>query len=63
MDKGKLYAQIGKKDKIELNVTKEDAFAGSMFTGIFKRNADDQITGFSLDAGRVKNLHFIRKRP
>jgi hypothetical protein len=63
VDKGKLYAQIGKKDKIELSVTKEDAFAGSMFTGTFERNADGLIAGFSLDAGRVKNLQFVRKTP
>ena len=58
---GKLYAQIGKKDKIELNVMTKDTFAGAMFTGTFERNVDGHITGFSLDAGRVKNLKFVRK--
>jgi CubicO group peptidase (beta-lactamase class C family) len=61
VDQGKLYAQIGNKDKIELNVMEDDEFAGSMFTGTFKRNADGQVIGFSLDAGRVKNLKFVRK--
>ena len=61
VDQGKLYAQIGNEDKIELNVMEEDTFAGSMFTGTFERNADDHVIGFSLDAGRVKNLKFVRK--
>jgi hypothetical protein len=60
-DQSKLYARIGKRDKIELNVMKEDTFAGSVFTGIFERNAEGQVIGFSLDAGRVKNLKFVRK--
>jgi len=60
-DQGKLYLQIGKKDKIELSVMEKNAFAGSMFTGTFERNADGQVIGFSLDAGRVKNMKFARK--
>jgi CubicO group peptidase (beta-lactamase class C family) len=61
MDQDKLYALIGEKEKIELNVTAEDEFAGSMFRGIFERNTEGQVIGFSLDAGRVKNLKFVRK--
>jgi hypothetical protein len=61
IDQGKLYAQIGKKDKIELNVMKDDEFAGSMFQGTFERNTEGRVIGFSLDAGRVKNLKFVRK--
>jgi CubicO group peptidase (beta-lactamase class C family) len=62
LDQGKLYAQIGKKDRTELNVMEEDSFAGSMFTGQFERNMEGQIIGFSLDAGRVKNLKFMKKQ-
>jgi len=62
LDQGKLYAQIGKKDKFELNVTEKDVFAGSMFTGQFERNAEGRVAGFSLDAGRVKNLKFMKKQ-
>jgi CubicO group peptidase (beta-lactamase class C family) len=61
LDQGKLHVQIGNKDKIELNVMEEDVFAGSMFKGTFERNAEGQVIGFSLDAGRVKNLKFSRK--
>jgi len=61
LDQDKLYAQIGKKDKFELNVTEKDAFAGSRFTGQFERNAEGRVPGFILDAGRVKNLKFMKK--
>jgi len=61
LDQSKLYAQIGNKDRIELSITEEDAFAGSMFTGTFERNAEGYVVGFSLDAGRVKNLKFTKK--
>ena len=56
-----LSATVKKNPPILLEMTDRDKFAGSMYTLDFMRDARNNITGFSLDAGRVKNLVLIRK--
>jgi hypothetical protein len=38
-----------------------DTFSLSSIPVVFKRNAQGQVTGFTIDAGRVRNLLFVRK--
>ncbi|HUU30266.1 MAG TPA: serine hydrolase [archaeon] len=38
-----------------------DTFSLSSIPVVFKRNAQGQVAGFTIDAGRVRNLLFVRK--
>jgi hypothetical protein len=44
-----------------LEMTDKDAFSAPEFKLTFNRDAGTRISGFSLDAGRVKNLVFLKK--
>jgi hypothetical protein len=41
---------------------RKDAFSGPGMKGVIQRNKAGEISGFVLDAGRVKNLRFVRKK-
>lgn len=56
-----LSVTVKKNPPVPLEMTEKDKFAGPMFKLDFKRNAQNNIVGFNLDAGRVKNLEFIRR--
>lgn len=55
-----LMMKIGSNDPIKLNVTVSDQFTSELGQVTFERK-DDAVSGFSLDAGRVKNLKFNKK--
>jgi hypothetical protein len=38
-----------------------DVFTGEIGTARFTRDANQHISGFILDAGRIQNFHFSRK--
>jgi len=58
LEEGKLYAQVRKRPRIELEFTEKDTCSGGRFKCVFERTEGGKIIGFSLDAGRVKNLKF-----
>lgn len=57
----KLWLYIFNNPPIPLRPVDEDVFE-SQFRITFQRNANGKISGFRLDAGRVKNLLFVRAR-
>jgi hypothetical protein len=61
---GKLVAQHQRHSDIQLNPTKKDMFLGGQwfFRQVrFTRDSGNQITGFRLSGGRVRNLRFDKK--
>jgi hypothetical protein len=58
---GKLFVRVKRSPEMELELTDKDAFAGARYKGVFERDSSCAITGFVLDAGRVKNLRFVKK--
>jgi len=61
---GKLVAQHQRHSDVQLNPTKKDMFLGGQwfFRQVrFTRNSENQITGFRLSGGRVRNLRFDKK--
>jgi len=63
LDGGKLMVRVKKNPPSILEMTDKDAFSASEFKLTFIRNAGNQISGFTLDAGRVKNLAFQKREP
>lgn len=55
-----LMMKIGSNDPVKLNITTSDQFVSGLGQITFERKSN-VITGFSLDAGRVKNLKFKKK--
>ena len=61
---GKLVAQHQRHNDIQLESTKKDMFSGEQwfFRQVhFIRNNENQVTGFRLSGGRVRNLRFDKK--
>lgn len=61
---GKLTAQHQRHSDIQLNPTKKDMFLGEQwfFRQVrFTRDSGNQVTGFRLSGGRVRNLLFEKK--
>jgi CubicO group peptidase (beta-lactamase class C family) len=58
---GNLVVRVKRNPEMELDLTDKDSFAGARYKGVFERDASGTITGFILDAGRVKNLCFVKK--
>jgi hypothetical protein len=59
-DKGKLFVQIKYNSKRELIISDKDVIEG--FAKIaFSRDGNDKVSGFTMDAGRIKNIKFFRK--
>ncbi|UCC39725.1 MAG: serine hydrolase [Candidatus Aminicenantes bacterium] len=58
MEEDKLFAYVRKQPRIEIEITEKDKFSGAMFRATIERAEDGEVIGFSLDAGRVKNLKF-----
>jgi hypothetical protein len=57
-----LYCAIKSKQPVALQAKNKDSFIlGDLLEIKFDRNNQDEITGFSVDAGRVTNLKFKRK--
>ena len=44
----------------ELKITKIDEFNAGLARIKFQRDANEHLIGFSIDAGRVKDIHFQR---
>jgi len=61
LDGGKLMVRVKKNPPSILEMTDTDAFAASSFKLVFNRDPNRQISGFILDAGRVKNLAFQKE--
>jgi CubicO group peptidase (beta-lactamase class C family) len=61
---GKLVAQHQRHSDVPLNPTKKDMFLGRQwfFRQVrFTRNNENQVTGFRLSGGRVRNLRFDKQ--
>jgi CubicO group peptidase (beta-lactamase class C family) len=61
---GKLVAHHQRHNDIQLESTKKDMFSGEQwfFRQVrFIRNNENQVTGFKLSGGRVRNLRFDKK--
>jgi CubicO group peptidase (beta-lactamase class C family) len=58
---GKLTLKRLKHDPAVLHPATRDVFFGDFGTVRFTRDANQHISGFILDAGRVQNFHFTRK--
>ena len=64
MPNGKLVAQHQRHNDIQLESTKKDMFSGEQwfFRQVrFTRDNKNQVTGFKLSGGRVRNLRFEKK--
>jgi len=56
-----LSVTVRKNPAVQLEMTAEDTFVAAQFKITFKRDSQNRVIGFSLDAGRVKNLEFTRE--
>jgi hypothetical protein len=61
VEEGDLFGQVRKNPKNLLRWLSEDVLSGGRTKMTFERDDKKQIQGFSLDAGRVRNLRFVRK--
>ncbi|UCC38750.1 MAG: serine hydrolase [Candidatus Aminicenantes bacterium] len=60
-EEGRLFVKVGRIPKTRLEFWQNDAVSCPMFKGVFERDKQNKITGFTLEAGRVRNLKFVRK--
>lgn len=60
-DNSRLFVQVGGNPRGALDGISEDIFERN-FKLHFQRNDNNDVVGFTIDAGRVRNLKFIRKR-
>ncbi|MGB8953248.1 MAG: serine hydrolase domain-containing protein [Candidatus Aminicenantales bacterium] len=58
---GKLYFVHKNAPKNPLRLSRPDAFSGGLFDIKFHRDGEKNVTFFTLNTGRVKNLKFVRK--
>ena len=61
VENGSVYVRIGYNPGINLEAAKKDTLGGIGISMMFERDRKGEITGFNLNAGRVKNLRFVRK--
>ena len=61
LEEKELSVKVRKNPPVKLEMTETDTFTAAQFKIAFKRDSQNKIAGFSLDAGRVKGLEFIRK--
>ncbi len=57
----RLFFQIKNNPKMAVEPFDKDAFAAGGSKLVFQRDRNKRITGFTVDAGRVKNLKFTKK--
>ena len=62
LDDEKLMLRVGYFPVVHLMPSREDVFEGG-FTYKFFRDGDGAVTGFTLDAGRVRNMRFQKMGP
>ena len=55
------FVCIGYNPGINLKITEKDTLKGDGISLLFERNKKGEITGFTMNAGRVKNLKFVKK--
>jgi CubicO group peptidase (beta-lactamase class C family) len=60
IEDGDLFLQIRKNPKELLRLLEKDVLHRRGIKMTFQRDVSGQITGFNLDAGRVRNLQFIK---
>ena len=58
---GNLVVRVKRNPEMKLELADKDAFVGARYKGVFERDSNGAVTGFVLDAGRVKNLRFVKK--
>jgi hypothetical protein len=61
VEEGKLTLRIGNNPARTLAPTFRDAFISQGVQLIFTRAADGKPGGFSIQAGRVRNIRFVRR--
>lgn len=61
-DSGGLALSVNHRRRQQLEPAWRDAFAGGVGLLEFQRDARGQVNGFVLQAGRVRNLRFVRMR-
>ena len=60
LEAGKLNSRIRNKDAVELIPSDKDLFSSQGMLIKFSRD-NEKVNGFVLDAGRVKNLNFVKR--
>ncbi|MCI0693033.1 beta-lactamase family protein [candidate division KSB1 bacterium] len=60
-ENGRLFLQIKNNPKMPVEPFDKDAFEAAGSKLFFQRSQSSQITGFTVDAGRVKNLKFTKR--
>lgn len=60
-ENGRLFLQIKHNPKMVVEPFEKGSFAAGGSKFFFQRDRSNRITGFTVDAGRVKNLKFTRK--
>ncbi len=58
---GNLFVRAAYNPWLNLEVVKKDVLGGTGIFLEFKRGRNGEITGFRLNAGRVKNLKFVKR--
>jgi CubicO group peptidase (beta-lactamase class C family) len=61
MEDGDLYSQVRMYPKNILRRLSKDVLSGGRMKLTFERDDNKQIQGFALDAGRVRNLRFVKR--
>jgi hypothetical protein len=61
IEDGQFFVKVGNTRKIQSDIIKKDVLVCRGNKAIVERNAFGNIVGFRLDAGRVRNLKFVRK--
>jgi hypothetical protein len=61
MEDGDLYGQVRMNPKNILRRLSKDVLSGGRVKLTFERDDKKQIQGFALDAGRVRNLRFVKR--
>jgi CubicO group peptidase (beta-lactamase class C family) len=57
----KLFYQFARAPQMSLSPMIKDTFAAGSFQLNFLRNSQQRISGFTINAGRVRNLRFVKK--
>ena len=56
-----LFVQVGHLSKVQLVSSQRDVFVAAGNKAVFQRTDQGKVIGFTLDAGRVKNMKFRKK--
>ncbi len=61
IENGGLFVQIKYNSPVRMECLQKDIFAGPVGETVFERDSRGKTTGFTLDAGSMKNIRFVRR--